>query len=516
MKKVLLIVIDALATRVVEPAMDDGRLPNLSRIVDTGIFRRQCTSIFPSITPAATGAIATGRYPVDHQIAGAFWYDREHQRVAYYCDDFWVLVNEGLGKFFSDFLIKLNYERLKSDTVFEHVERAGLSAGVINYMWFRGDVDHQVDTPLLMKLLPGLSLASRIRGPKLTALGDFVHPTLNGSDEPLQALGGVTRRYGFHDQTTADYLLKLADADALPDFTLAYFPNNDFESHRVGPEKAVSVLEEIDTCLGHLIDTLGGLEQFLDHYAVLVTGDHSQSDMPDGGAAEQGIDLTEILSDYQIVPAGKNWSDGDELMVCPNMRAAQIYSDEGSDAVRRGELVRQLLKEPRIDQVLWTEDEPNGRQFHVATADRGTLRFRRVSASVEADGTDIYGNSWVWDGDLQTIDARCSGSGEIEYGVYPNALERIAGGFSPVSGDVWLTCRLGTEFRVPETELHPGGSHGSLHELDSTAPLIVAGVPSDIQVPQNPRIVDVAPLCMQILGVPTQDKDQLANTLGHR
>ena len=111
MKKVLLVVIDALAARIAMPAMRNGRLKHFAELAERGALRDECVSIFPSITPAATAAIATGVYPVDHRIAGAFWYDRELDEVAYYGDDFWVVANRGINDFFHDFL-KIVHDRL--------------------------------------------------------------------------------------------------------------------------------------------------------------------------------------------------------------------------------------------------------------------------------------------------------------------------------------------------------------------------------------------------------------------
>lgn len=62
-KKVVLLVVDALTPRVMLSAMDAGRLPNLRRLCQAGFFDPACTTVFPSITPAATASIATGRYP---------------------------------------------------------------------------------------------------------------------------------------------------------------------------------------------------------------------------------------------------------------------------------------------------------------------------------------------------------------------------------------------------------------------------------------------------------------------
>jgi hypothetical protein len=96
-KPVLLAVIDALATRVVLPAFERGDLPNLRRLTELGVMRPESTAIFPSITPAATAALITGGYPRDHGIAGAYWYDSGRDEVAYFGDDFWVILEHALS-----------------------------------------------------------------------------------------------------------------------------------------------------------------------------------------------------------------------------------------------------------------------------------------------------------------------------------------------------------------------------------------------------------------------------------
>ncbi|MEW4527412.1 alkaline phosphatase family protein [Maioricimonas sp. JC845] len=507
MKRVLLVIIDALATRIVGPAMQDGRLPNFSRLAEAGVFRQESTAIFPSITPAATASLMTGRYPVDHGIAGAFWYDRDSDRVAYYGDDIWVMLNEGIGTYFEDFLVNLNFTRLQAETLSERVEKAGMTAAVLNYMWFRGETRHDVNTPLLLQLMPGVSLSDSISGPTITTLGDFVTSRIPDSDEMLSASGGLTRRYGFHDETSGEYLLQLARTSGLPEFTLTYFPNNDWDSHADGPAEAISTVERVDGIIGELIESSGGLDAFLSEHAIVITGDHSQCDMADS-ADDRAIDLDALLEGFDRVPAGSAWGDTDDLMVCPNLRTAQVYFHCSSTQEHRDEVCRRLLSDPHVDQVLWADpfrSEQNSR-FEVRTADRGRLSFQPTADGTEPDCTDLYGNRWSIEGDLTAIDASIGPDGQVQYGDYPNALERIANGFCRVCGDMWITARPGSEFCLSETSVHAGGSHGTLHRLDSISPLIVAGAPDDVEIPPHPRSVDIAPLCLTILGVDPPDR----------
>lgn len=69
-----------------------------------------------------------------------------------------------------------------------------------------------------------------------------------------------------------------------------------------------------------------------------------------------------------------------------------------------------------------------------------------------------------------------------------------------LTGSIWVTARLGYEFQLPKTSIHAaGGSHGSLHHLDSTVPLIVSAAPDALAMLENPRTIDVMPLCMLLL-----------------
>jgi predicted AlkP superfamily pyrophosphatase or phosphodiesterase len=512
MKKVLLVVIDALASRVIQPAMNAGRLPNLQAVVAHGEVDWRSTAIFPSITPAATGALITGGYPRETGIAGAYFYDKSDDQVHYYADDIWPILNKGIGEFFNDFLIHLNRDQLRLETLFQRVERHGGRAACLNYLWFHGEHIHKVHIPWLLKILPGVPFATEVEGPAVLSLGDFVSSRLEESGEKLQGHGGLKHRYGFDDVDTSDVLLQLAQSGPLPDLTVAYFPDNDFDSHEIGPAASVETVEKVDATLGELFAISGGLENFLKHTAIVVTGDHAQSDLP-LDTKETGIDLDELLHQFALVPIGKRWSDDDDLMVCPNMRAAQIYV-RPRFRPRFAELVNTLLAEPRIDQVIWREAAEGdvGAQYHVATTRGENLRFWHTGEA-DALAQDEYGGTWAWSGDLSAVDGSMDRDGVLRFGDYPNAFERIATAFDQdVSGDLWITSRVSYELGRQGASIHEGGSHGSLHALDSLSPLIFAGAPRPADWKQTARSVDVAPLCASILGLPPWKKLGISHT----
>jgi hypothetical protein len=500
MKKLLLLVVDGCTLRLMTPAMKHGRLPNLQALADAGSLN-PCTVIFPSITPAATASIATGCYPHEHGIGGAYWYNTDEDRIDYYGDDSLVILNEGVGKFFKDFLIRLNRERLRARTIYQVVEKANLKAACLNYMIYRGNTRHKIHIPFLLGLLPDLPFSDEIYGPSILCLGDFVSTCLETGQE-LSTNGGPLRRFGFEDDHTVDLLIQLAKDRSMPDFTLAYFPNYDFDSHKVGPEAAMTTLEHLDGRFGELFAAWGGLDPMLKEICVVLTSDHSHSVL-EKDEELTAIRIDKVLTDFPIGDAGEPWSEDDQIVACPNMRAAQIYfrRPTGENIDRA---VAQLMKEPRIDQVLWRAStiDPKESGYYVATRSRGVLHFWAGTNSLNT-ARDEQGFNWSWDGDLRSVDGQVSDEGDISFPDYPNAFERIACALEfENGGHLWLTAWPGYEFQLPRISIHNGGgSHGSLHALDSISPLLIAGAPPGIELPEHPRIVDVVPFCLTVLDI---------------
>jgi hypothetical protein len=495
--KVLLVVIDAASPRVVCPAIRTGRLPNLRRITEAGSMHEASVTMFPSITPAATTSIITGTYPAEHGIAGASWYDENRGEVAYYGDDFWTISKEGYGRFLRDFLVSLNGDRLKAPTLFELIERRGRRAVSVNYLVFRGNCEYQVNVPWRLALLPGVPLTATVNGPSILCLGDFVTPhTRRGK---VQDRGGLLHRFGMDDESSAMMLCELASAGALGDFTVAYFADNDYRSHEVGPHAALPVVERVDEALGSMFDAAGGFDRFIRETCVIVTSDHGHCEVLDE-EARAVICLDQVLGAFRRADLGRGWRDGDEIMICPNMRAAQIYVRQPTSGTV-GTLVRAAHAEPRIDLVLWHRRLTTaGADTYVVENQRGTLEFWRGGGSVE-HGRDAFGTEWSWRGDRAVLRLDMDGQ-TVASAEYPNAFERIAGVLdAPNSGEVWLTAQPGCEFQAPGGKPHVGGaSHGALHALDSLSPVIIGGAAAP-KLPRVMRSIDIAPLCMEILGL---------------
>lgn len=502
-KRVLLIIVDALSSQYSAPAIRSGDLPNFKKLLERGVLRDESVSIFPSLTPAATSTLVTGKYPVDHGIFGFHWFDRESGEEAYYGDDFWAIGKMGFADFFHGCLQKLNSERLSCQTVFQRVENEtdGASA-VLNYLMFHGDKSHQAQIPLWFSWHPSVPFQEEVKGPEILYFGDLINSDERLAQDAPDRKGGLFEHFGFNDLNTARLLLHFAEQDSFPDFTVAYFPDHDWEAHSEGIENAFEKVIQVDRTLGLFFDAYGGVDKALQQFTIIVTGDHSQSDVLSSTEGAK-ISLTELLEGFKIAPAGK-WENPQELKVCPDMRCAQIYHDATlEDDLKK--LVRILLKDPRVDQVLWCDRER--RTFWVETAGFGELRFsaRRFREDCSS-AKDLYGTTWFWVGDLGSVDGIVD-DGVIRFTDYPNAFERIHGGLAHKnSGDLWVTAKPGYEFAISETTIHSnGGSHGSLHRLDSLSPLLVGGVEGDFELPEVPRAVDVTPLCLKLLGISTRE-----------
>ena len=498
--KILLVVIDAATPGVVCPAIRTGRLPLMQQLAEAGTLHEASATIFPSITPAATTSIITGGYPAEHGIAGASWFDRGREEVAYYGDDFWVIAREGFGEFIRDFLLRLNGDRLHAPTLFEMIERSGRRAACLNYLVFRGIVPHHVRIPGLLAALPGVPLSETVEGPSTLYLGDFVGtPSPHG--RKLHGKGGLLHRFGMDDASTGALLRDLCEEGVLPDFTVAYFADNDYRSHEVGPHAALDVVERVDAMLAEAFAAAGGVARLLEDTCVIVTSDHGHCDVLDD-AERAVIRLDRVLANFRQAELGEAWRSNDQIMICPNMRAAQIYLKHPA-AELAARVAADVLTDRRVDQVLCRASllRP-GAEGYVVLSGRGRIEFASA-ANGQADGEDAFGGRWRWKGEPETLDLQLD-DGRLEFSLYPNAFERIAGVLDlPESGEIWVAAKPGCEFEVPGGKAHVGGaSHGALHALDSLSPVLMAGGATAPRLPRAMRSVDIAPLCMELLGVP--------------
>jgi hypothetical protein len=454
-------VIDGLTPGTLERAIAGGGLPALAALRERGTYARGTTT-FPSVTPVCLATIATGAGPDVHHIPHLVWYHRGERRLVEYGSSFSAIRAVGARRAMQDSIFNMSHEHLSrgATTVFEAVEDAGLVAGSINFTCYRGRTRHDIK-------LPGLANATGWQhaayGPKR-----FFFFNLFESDVTGAGLAIRSRVEGSIDAYAAAIGRWLVTRDGF-DFLVFYLPDYDYASHLSGPESASDALERADAAVGQLLDAAGGVEEFLDRYAILVCSDHGQT------VVDRPATLEDAYPDLTIYGGRRSTSPDDfEIAIGASNRCGMVFALPGCPLGPR-ELAERLDDVDAADVVLFREE--------------GSAVARRAGAELRLAPD---GAGWRLDGDPAVLDEER----------YPDGLERVWRALAcPNAGDVIVSAAAGYEFLDLGRRHHAGGgSHGSLLAGDSTVPVIAAGF-EEPPLPERPRTSDLAPLVLTHFGI---------------
>ena len=428
-KKAVLIVVDGMTPDAFERAVESARAPAVAQLAEYGTYRR-AVSVFPSLTPVCLSSIATGATAADHHIPHLVWWHRDERRIVEYGSSFAALRAAGMAQSITDTIFNMNARHLSRDTstIFETLEDQGLTTAAVNITCYRGRTKH-------IPTLPWVTKAAY--GPKR-----FFYYSLFESDRTGAPLAVRNRAGGSTDVYAAAVGRWLVTRDGF-DVLAYYLSDFDYASHTHGPAGAEDVaLERTDAAIGALIGAAGGIDAFLERYAVIVLSDHGQT------TVDRAAQLERPLSAY-----------ADSIVITASNRAGQVYLLPDA-RVDPPTVARALDGEPSVDVALWREGDDA-----VARRDGEELRFRPAE-----DG-------WQTSGDRDVLD-------------HPDGLYRgWAALANPNAGEVLLSAALGWEFVDLGGRHHAGGgSHGSLVAGDSIVPLLTVGLDA---APE--RITDVAP-----------------------
>src|SRR4051812_2538318 len=265
---------------MLERALGEGRLPALSFLREAGSYVRGTTT-FPSVTPVCLTSIATGAHPDVHHIPHLVWYHRRERRFVEYGSSFAALIAAGTRRSIIDTIFNMNAKHLAPDavTVYEALEDAGLVPAAVNVTCYRGRTRYRTTVP---------SLGRTANGPRR-----FFFYNLFESDATGAPLAIRHRTAGTVDGYAAAVGRWLVTRDGF-DFLLYYLSDYDFASHALGPEGAEHVLERSDRAVAALLDAAGGVDEFLERYAVVVCADHGQTRVTETARIEEafaGLDL---------------------------------------------------------------------------------------------------------------------------------------------------------------------------------------------------------------------------------
>ena len=467
-KKLILAVVDGLGPDLLDRAIAAGRAPTIAQLAAAGERRNDCVSTFPSLTPVCLSALLTGEHPAGSHIPGMSWYHRGERRLVEYGSSFAATLAEGTRQMVDDILVNLNLVHLspRATTIFEALEDAGLVTAGVNTYVCRGRVRHPITRPTARRFARRVGIADAVYGPRRYYLGDLFFSDLTGA--PRNFGGGIDRHAGAVGRW-------LVTRDGF-DFLFFYLYETDAAQHRAGD--VLGAVEGADRGMGLLVEAAGGLERFLDRYAVVVVADHSQS------AVLHAVDAAAPLEGAALFRSSRRSDPADcDLAVTASNRVAMVYRlERAREPAAR--IADRMLESPAAELAMFAQDG-----WLVVRRGGGELRFRRGPGE-----TDARGNRFTVAGDADLLHPQ----------LHPNALERIEGALlCPAAGDVIVSAAPGYEYADSGGAHHAGGgSHGSLRAEDSIVPLITAGFEQRPPLGRQPSITDLAPLAKRHFGVP--------------
>jgi predicted AlkP superfamily pyrophosphatase or phosphodiesterase len=485
-------VIDAMAPAALERAIAAGVAPTLQRLVEGGRYVPDCVAAFPSVTPVCAASIVTGARQDAHLVPGMNWFHREERRYVEYGSSFRAAQRFGIARQLTDTVYNMNRTHLASDTltVFESLDDADVRTAGTTYLMYRGRHRHEPQRDSALTRVAATLIRHPVMGPRELFYADIFASQRTGCHSGL-GMPGVRDR---HSGCVSAYMVE----HDLFDFLLLSLPDNDWYSHKRGPEAQVQSIGQADLQLARVMNAAGGVEEFLREYAVIVMADHSQASVTASIALQDELAELDVLAPSRSPEAAEEGSA--RIAVCPSQRAAMVYalSDSERDAMRASVVTRALAIEG-VDLVMWLERDAHEapREGVISSPLHGELRFA-PSGPVR----DARGVSWSVEGSLTAL-AGTVEEGELRTPDYPDALARCWAALTcPNSGDVLLSAAPGYEFIDWGRQAHVGGgSHGSLHASDSLGALVLSGASLPDPEPTQWTIADIAPIVLAHFGV---------------
>jgi Type I phosphodiesterase / nucleotide pyrophosphatase len=430
-------------------------------------------------------SIATGTAPDRHLIPSMNWYHRDEGRYVEYGTSFRASQAFGFKRSLTDTIYNMNAEHLsrETETVFERLDDAGVRTAGTTYLMYRGRHRHELASDTALTRIASTLFRDSVLGPREFFYADLFASRRTGCRSQF----GMP---GIRDQHSGCVGAHLVEHD-LFDFLLLSLPDNDTYSHKHGPDGQVTSLAAADRQLERLMHAAGGPDAFLEDHAVIVCSDHSQSQVDDE------IDLFDALADFAVLPAGGARNGTPEIALCPSSRSAHVYVlDRGKRRSLVPRLERRLLTHEGVDLVMRMTDHPDG-EAAVRSA-RGEVRF-----APRGDLVDRRGEAWSAEGDLAVLGLEVE-DGRVDSRRYPDALGRVWSALRcRTTGELLASAKPGYEFLDWGRSHHiGGGSHGSLHAVDSFGSLLWCGTgPDSPEARDQWTLRDIVPLVLDHFGV---------------
>jgi hypothetical protein len=505
-KKLILTYVDSLRTDMLEAAVAAGRAPSFGALLERGVLIPDCVSSFPSVTPVACSEMVTGVGSDRHWISGMNWYHRLERRYVEYGSSLDATRAFGVFRALYDLVYNMNLAHLSPEveTVFERLDDAGARTACTPFLIYRGRHRHQVSLEGLMRRAVDatrLKFRHHTWGPAELFYGDLYA----SREVPCRSTSIPGNRDGY----AACCSIELMKQD-LFDFLLLSLPDNDNYSHRHGPEASIESIAKADACFGELVEAAGGMDAFLDEYAVILVADHAQTPV------HRGLPLADLLgSTWSVLQPSDERPELAQLAVSPTGRAAHVYllpgEGERADPAAVGarltviEGVDLVCRLEGADGLPLRREEPGmpaeGGEWAVVERGDAVLRFRPGGETI-----DLRGGHWELEGDLAALEAT-EVDGRLRSETYPDPLARVWSALTaPHSGDFVVSLAPGYEAVDWGGVTHAGGgSHGALHAGDSLGPLLFVGCgPASADDKGQWTLRDVAPVVLEHFGLQKQ------------
>jgi hypothetical protein len=388
-KPVVLIVIDGLTPSMFEAA----DTPAIRFLLEHGTYAR-AASTFPSLTPVCLSSIATGAHGDVHHIPHLVWWNREEQRIVEYGSSFGAVRVAGVTRSLRDTVIDLNARHLSRDaeTVYEALERTGLTAAAINITCYRGTHRH-------LASIPGVPA---VNGPKR-----FFFYSLYESDRTGAPIAVRNRALGSIDAYAAWVGRWLVTRDGF-DFLVYYLPDYDYASHASGPDAAHEALARSDAAVSALMAAAGGPDAFLERYAVIVCSDHGQSNVERVASLDVGGDLVTASNRAAMIYTAEPRLVAERLDGQP-AAGIVLFEEDGRLVVRRdGDEDESLL-----------DELPDGHARAAAAVRNPNSGEVIVSAAAGWEFGDLAGRSHLGGGSHGSLDAADSEVPMLTVGLGP-------------------------------------------------------------------------------------------------
>ena len=490
--KLVLCVIDAMAPAMLERAVAAGAAPVLGQLMERGRYVPACVAAFPSVTPVCAASIVTGVGQEEHGIPAMNWFYREENRYVEYGSSFRAAQRFGIARQLTDTVYNLNRAHLSASTptVFETLDDAGVRTAGTTYLMYRGRHRHEPQRDTALTRFASTLMRHPVLGPRELFYADIFASRRTNCRSAL-GMPGVRDR---HSGCVSSYLVE----HDLFDFLLLSLPDNDWYSHKHGPEAQLQSIAQADLQLARVFEAAGGVDEFLEQHAVIAMADHSQAPVVGTIALQDELAELGVLGPSRSSDPARG--EPPRIAVCPSQRAAMVYSlQESARDAMRASVVACALSIEGVDQVMWLARDSHERPSEgiISAPRHGELRFAPGGAIEDARGA-----RWSVEGPLAVIDATVR-DGRLRSSTYPDALARVWSALTcPTSGEVLLSAAPGYEFLDWGGQAHVGGgSHGSLHASDSLGALVLSGLALERPEPAQWAIRDIAPLVLAHFGL---------------